>query len=114
MSYGTLSEAFVANPGWDLFGANNQNFRGRIIMGAAANSDGSNPVSVNTNLATRRAGEFFGETDFVAINNQSFDSASAAPPITVTQATTVVTASAWSLPPRWSASGLSTPTAAPL
>lgn len=94
VSYGTLSDALTANPGWDLFGANNQNFRGRIIMGAAANSDGSNPVTVNANIATRRAGEFFGETDFVAINNQSFDSASASPAITVTQSTTTVTASA--------------------
>jgi hypothetical protein len=75
-----------------LFGETNQNFRGRIIMQAAANSDGTAPVTVNANLATRRAGEFFGETDFVAINNQSFDSSATSPQITVTQSGTTVTA----------------------
>lgn len=94
VTYGILADALTANPGWDLFGANNQSFRGRIIMQAAANSDGSNPVTVNANLATRRANEFFGETDFVAINDSSFDSAAAVPAITVTQTLTVVTASA--------------------
>lgn len=89
-----LADALVTNPGWDLFGANNQNFRGRIIMQAAANADGSAPVTVDANLATRKAGEFFGETDFVAINNSTIDSADAIPPITASQATTVVTASA--------------------
>jgi hypothetical protein len=89
-----LADALVANPGWDLFGANNQNFRGRIIMQAAANADGSAPVTVDANLATRKAGEFFGETDFVAINDSTIDSSDAIPPITASQATTVVTASA--------------------
>jgi hypothetical protein len=63
-------------------------------MQASANDDGTNPVSVNANLAQRRAGEFFGETDFVAINDSTFDSSQAVPAITVTQALAVVTASA--------------------
>jgi hypothetical protein len=94
VAFGKLADALTANPGWDLFGASNQNQRGRIIMQAAANDDGSNPLSVNPNLAQRKAGEVFGETDFVAINNSTFDSADAVPAITVTQALTVVTASA--------------------
>lgn len=94
VAFGKLADALTANPGWDLFGAGNQNQRGRIIMQAAANDDGSNPVSVNANVAQRRAGEEFGETDFVAINNSTFDSAAAVPAITVTQALNVVTASA--------------------
>lgn len=89
-----LTDALTANPGWALFGEQNQNFRGRILMQAAANSDGSAPVTVNANVATRKAKEFFGETDFVAINDSSFDSAAAVPAITVTQALAVVTASA--------------------
>ncbi len=95
VSFGILADAFTANPGWELFGASNQNQRGRIIMEATINSDGSNPVSVNVNLAQRKAGETFGETDFVAINNSAFDSATdTSPAITVTQALFVVTASA--------------------
>lgn len=94
VAFPILADALVANPGWDLFGSANQNQRGRIIMQAAANADGSAPVSVNVNLAQRRAGETFGETDFVAINNSAFNSADSTPSITVTQATTVVTASA--------------------
>lgn len=89
-----LADALVANPGWELFGAGNQSQRGRIFVQAAKNSDGSSPVSVNTNLAQRAAGETFGETDFVAINNSAFNSADSVPPITVTQTLTTVTASA--------------------
>lgn len=92
VAYGNLANALVANPGWNLFGASNQNERGRIIMQAAANDDGSNPLTVNPNLAVRRAGEVFGETDFVAINDSTFDSADASPAITVTQSTTTLTA----------------------
>lgn len=94
VAWTTLSDALAKNPGWDLYGAANQNIRGRIIMQASANADGSNPVTVNPGLASRKAGETFGETDFVAINNSAFDSATASPPITCTQATNVVTASA--------------------
>jgi len=94
VTFPNLTDALTANPGWDLFGAGNQSQRGRIVMQASANSDGSNPVSVNANIAQRNAGAVFGETDFVAINNSTFDSADSSPAITVTQALTVVTASA--------------------
>lgn len=90
VSFATLDDALTRNPGWDLYGAGNQNLRGRIIMQASENSDGSNPVTVPPNVAQRRAGETFGETDFVAINNSALDSA----PKTATQALFVVTASA--------------------
>jgi hypothetical protein len=94
VAFGKLADALVANPGWALFGASNQNQRGRIIMQAAMNDDNTSPVSVNPNLAQRAAGETFGETDFVAINNSAFNSADSTPAITVTQTLTTVTASA--------------------
>jgi hypothetical protein len=85
-----LANALTRYPGWDLYASGNQTLRGRIIMQASKNADGSNPVTVPPNVAQRRAGETFGETDFVAINDTALDSA----PKTATQALFVVTASA--------------------
>jgi hypothetical protein len=95
VAFGLLDDALRFNPGWDLFGASNQNIRGRIVMQAVKDTPpGTTDLTTNANVAHRAAGEVFGETDFVAINDSTFDSASAVPAITVTQTLTVVTASA--------------------
>lgn len=66
-----LADALTANPGWTLFGASNQNLRGRYFSQATANSDGSNPVTTNAGVAQRRAFETYGETDGVKIDGAS-------------------------------------------
>ena len=71
VAFDTLAEAKQFNPGWELFGASNQSIRGRIITQASANSDGSEPVTVDSGLASRDAFEFFGETDGVALDSSS-------------------------------------------
>lgn len=65
-----LTEALVKNPGWAVFGENNQSYRGRTIMQAAKDS-GPTPQTVLTvgpNVAVRAAFETFGE-DFGVANN---------------------------------------------
>lgn len=64
VSYETLTEALATNPGWQVFGAGNQDFRGRLVVQAAQDA-GTNPVTsfpVDTNITPRGAFEFFGET----------------------------------------------------
>lgn len=73
VTFPTLTEALTQNPGWEVFGASNQAFRGRIPMMAAKDS-GANPetvLSVNSGIAQRAAFETFGETDGVKIDNTS-------------------------------------------
>jgi len=68
-----LTDALAHNPGWEVVGASNQNFRGRIIMEAAKDS-GPSPETVLTTpagVAVRAAFEVFGETDGVQINGAS-------------------------------------------
>jgi hypothetical protein len=67
----TLGEALEHNPGWELLGASNQSFRGRIITQAAADFDGSDAVTVDAGLATRNAAEIFGESDGVSLDSSS-------------------------------------------
>jgi hypothetical protein len=94
--FGVLTDALAHNPGWELLGAGNQSFRGRIVMQATKDPGASPATNLTTdpNVASRAAFETFGTTDFVAINNSGFDSADASPAITATQSLTVVTASA--------------------
>lgn len=69
----TLEEALVQNPGWNLFGASNQAFRGRWISQATKNS-GASPttdLTVGAGVAKRAAFETFGETDGVKIDGAS-------------------------------------------
>lgn len=88
-----LSDALAGNPGWELFGASNQAFRGRYVSQATKDLNGTD-LTTSPNVAHRQSFETFGETDFVAINDSGFDSSTASPAITVTQALTMVTASA--------------------
>lgn len=71
-----LTEALARNPGWVLFGQDNQNLRGRYISQATKDS-GSTPeteLNVAAGIAERAAMETFGQTDGVKM-----DAASAVP-----------------------------------
>lgn len=66
----TLTEALRFNPGWEVLGAANSQVRGRIVM-QAAKDPGPTPatsLTVPPGVASRAAGETFGETDEVDIN----------------------------------------------
>jgi hypothetical protein len=71
VAYNTLDDALTHNPGWILLGAGNANLRGRYLLQAAANADGSDPLTVSPNVAVRKAFETFGETDGVKIDGTS-------------------------------------------
>lgn len=69
VAYETLTEALSVNPGWALFGAGNQDFRGRLIVQASKDS-GLTPATslpVDANITARGAFEFFGETQQVVV-----------------------------------------------
>ncbi len=55
------TEALTKNPGWEIFGASNQAFRGRIIDQASKDSTGTETVlNVDANVVQRGAFEVFG------------------------------------------------------
>ena len=69
----TASDAQLFNPGWEIFGAQNQTFRGRLFVQAAKDA-GSSPetvLSVGPNITARGALETFGEGDGVQSNGAS-------------------------------------------
>lgn len=69
VGFGVLADALTANPGWALYGASNQNIRGRIPMQATKDAPpGTTALSTNANVAQRTAGEVFGETDLLLVN----------------------------------------------
>lgn len=71
VAFQTLTEALQFNPGWNVFGASNQNLRGRIPMMAAKDA-GATPETVLTtdpSIPVRAAFETFGETDSAQIDN---------------------------------------------
>lgn len=62
VAFETLTEALAQNPGWDVLGAANQAFRGRILMQATKDS-GATPatdLSVGSGITKRGAFETFG------------------------------------------------------
>lgn len=70
VAFNVLTEALTANPGWALFGADNQNLRGRWISQATKDS-GSTPetdLTVAAGIAKRAAFETFGQTDGVKMD----------------------------------------------
>lgn len=73
VAFPTLTEAITANPGWQVFGAGNQNIRGRYLMQAAQDAGGSpeTVLNVDSGVAQRAAFETFGETDGVKIDGAS-------------------------------------------
>lgn len=65
-----LSDALLYNPGWELLGASNQSWRGRLIS-QATKDPGLAPVndlSVDPGVSPRAAHEVFGETDGVKMD----------------------------------------------
>lgn len=67
VAFEVLTDALVHNPGWVLFGASNQNFRGRYIS-QATKDPGATPetdLTTSAGIAHRAAFETFGETDGV-------------------------------------------------
>lgn len=70
VNFTVLTEALEHNPGWALFGENNQNLRGRYISQATKDS-GSTPetdLTVAAGIAKRAAFETFGQTDGVKMD----------------------------------------------
>jgi hypothetical protein len=70
VAYETLSEALQRNPGWVLFGANEQAYRGRVISGATKDP-GASPVTnlpVPSGVTPRAAFEVFGTGVTVAVS----------------------------------------------
>lgn len=67
----TIEDVLTRNPGWAVVGESNVSVRGRYIMQATKNSDGSSALTVPPDVAERSAGEVFGETDGVQINPAS-------------------------------------------
>lgn len=62
VAFETLTEALAANPGWDVLGASNQSFRGRILLQATQDS-GATPetvLTVGSGVTPRGAFETFG------------------------------------------------------
>lgn len=73
VTHETLTDALRRNPGWELLGANNQSWRGRLI-GQATKDPGASPetdLTVNPGVASRYARETIGETDGVQLNAAS-------------------------------------------
>lgn len=65
--HSVLTEALLFSPGWEVLGASNSQVRGRIVM-QAAKDPGATPetsLTVPPGVASRAAGETFGETDGV-------------------------------------------------
>lgn len=62
VAFEVLTEALRSNPGWEVLGAGNQAFRGRILMQATKDS-GASPetdLTVGANITKRAAFETFG------------------------------------------------------
>lgn len=71
VAFETLTEALAQNPGWDVFGANNQAFRGRILMQATKDS-GATPetiLTVGAGVTPRGAFETFGGDVGLEVDN---------------------------------------------
>lgn len=73
VAFQTLTEALTRNPGWEVFGAQNQLFRGRYISQATKDAGGSPEtiLTVGPDIPERGAFETYGETDGVDINPAS-------------------------------------------
>lgn len=68
----TLSEALRVNPGWQLLGAGNAQFRGRVISGATKDATGTETVlPPPPNVAERAAFETYGEDEGIQTNGAS-------------------------------------------
>lgn len=71
VAFETLDDAKEANPGWDLFGASNQSFRGRWISQATKDSPGSGgstDLNTDVGVAHRAAFETYGTDTPVTVS----------------------------------------------
>lgn len=68
VAFPTQAQALLYNPGWEILGTTNQSIRGRSIVQAAKDQDGSNPLTVDSGVPSREAFDTGGETDGVAID----------------------------------------------
>jgi hypothetical protein len=71
--YQVATDALRFNPGWDLFGNSNQDWRGRLVVMAAKDAGGS-PATVlptDAGITQRAAFETFGEGAGLAVDNLS-------------------------------------------
>lgn len=69
----TANQALTFNPGWEIFGAANQTFRGRLISQATKDA-GTSPetvLSVGANISQRGALETFGEDNGIKVDGAS-------------------------------------------
>ena len=73
VAFEVLTEALQRNPGWELFGAGAQSFRGRWISQATKDSGATPATDLTTSagVAHRAAFETFGETDGVQLDSGS-------------------------------------------
>lgn len=73
VSFEVLTDALASNPGWELFGASNQDFRGRGLWQATKDPGASPATDLTTSpgVAHRAAFETFGETDGVKMDAAS-------------------------------------------
>lgn len=67
VTWPTLAGALAANPGWSFLGETNVDYRGRLIVQAAKNPDGSSAFPTSPGVAQRAAFETFGQTDNVVM-----------------------------------------------
>lgn len=69
----TLTEALRFNPGWEVLGAEQQSYRGRVIWQATKDSgdDPETTLTVDSGVAQRAAHEVFGETDGIKMDSTS-------------------------------------------
>lgn len=67
VAHPTLAEALRHNPGWDLFGRNDETLRGKTLAGAAKDP-GATPAdsfSTSSGITARAAGDQFGEENHI-------------------------------------------------
>jgi hypothetical protein len=63
VAYTLLSDALKFNPGWEVFGASNQSFRGRLIV--QASKDAATSLTVDTDITQRNSFEVFGAPPYI-------------------------------------------------
>jgi hypothetical protein len=61
-----LSTALAQNPGWEVLGASQQSWRGRVI--SQATNDAEQTLTVAASIGPRSSRETFGETDGISVD----------------------------------------------
>ena len=67
VAFEVLEEALAANPGWEVLGKSNQDFRGRVLSQATKDSGGSPATDLNVGAGITKRGAFeLWETEHVS------------------------------------------------